>query len=86
MKTKMRLAVRRSVITYGLGAMLFSMAASGNVMAQTTPTGPTVTIPALTTADLTMDLTPVRDVYNMTISASLGIAGYRKAGVAAKKW
>lgn len=80
---KSKLAVRRSFSAYALGAMLISIAASGNALAQ--ETGNTVTVPALSTS-LALDLTPVRDIYNMTISASLGIAGYRKAGVAAKKW
>lgn len=75
------LATKRSLVTYAIGAMVLGMASVGNVHA-----AGTVTVPALSTDTLTLDVTPVRDIYNMTISASLGMAAFRKAGVAAKKW
>ncbi len=74
------LAGKRSLVTYGIGAMVLGMASVGNVHAAT------VTVPELSTDTLVLDVTPVRDIYNMTISASLGMAAFRKAGVAAKKW
>jgi hypothetical protein len=75
-------SIRKGAVSYAIGAMLLGMAAAGSAQAQTTGG---VTLPALS-SDLALDLTPVRDVYNLTVAASLGIAGYRKAGVAAKKW
>lgn len=81
MKSRMRDAIRKGAVSYAIGAMvlgLMSVGSVGTAQAQ-------VTLPALS-AELALDLTPVRDVYNLTVAASLGIAGYRKAGVAAKKW
>lgn len=83
MKNRLRLAVRKGIAAYAIGAALVGMSALGAVG---TAQAEGLTLPGLDTTALTLDLTPVKDVYNLTVAASLGIAGYRKAGVAAKKW